>query len=71
MENCTSVSACHNNWQSAVREYEQMMREARMRGLNARELQKISRPYLLRVDAAYVRLKLAEGNRSFLTVAAL
>jgi hypothetical protein len=70
MENSTNVSECHKDWQSAVREYEQMMRAARGRGLTARELQKISRPYLLRVDAAYVRLKLAEGSRS-LSVAAL
>jgi hypothetical protein len=69
MENSTSVSDCQQSWQSAVREYEQMVRAARGRGLSARELQKISRPYLLRVDAAYVRLKLAEGNA--FTVAAL
>ncbi|HEY3938676.1 MAG TPA: hypothetical protein VGL97_14670 [Bryobacteraceae bacterium] len=70
MENSTNVSDCHKNWQSAVREYEQMIRAARGRGLSAQELQKVSRPYLLRVDAAYVRLKQAEGKRS-LSVAAL
>jgi hypothetical protein len=57
----SDVQTLQENWQQAVRDHEQVAREARRRGLSAQEFQKIGRAYLLRVDAAYSRLKMAEA----------
>jgi hypothetical protein len=55
-----NVQILQQDWQRAVREHEQVARDARRRGLNPQEFQKIGRAYLLRVDIAYSRLKVAE-----------
>ena len=55
-----NVQTLQQDWQRAVREHEQVARDARRRGLNAQEFQKVGRAYLLRVDIAYSRLKVAE-----------
>jgi hypothetical protein len=58
----SNVQMLQESWQQAVRDHEQVTREARRRGLSAQEFQKIGRAYLLRVDAAYSRLKMAEAT---------
>ena len=55
-----SVQMLQEDWQRAVREHEQVVRDARRRGLSPQEFQKIGRAYLQRIDAAYARLKMAE-----------
>ena len=55
-----SVQMLQEDWQRAVREHEQVARDARRRGLSPQEFQKIGRAYLQRIDAAYARLKMAE-----------
>jgi hypothetical protein len=55
-----NVQMLQQDWQRAVREHEQVARDARRRGLSPQEFQKIGRAYLLRVDIAYSRLKMAE-----------
>jgi hypothetical protein len=55
-----NVQTLQQDWQRAVREHEQVARDARRRGLSSQEFQKIGRAYLLRVDIAYSRLKMAE-----------
>ncbi len=57
-----NVQMLLEDWQRAVREHEQIARDARRRGLSPQEFQKIGRAYLLRVDAAYARLKMAEAS---------
>jgi hypothetical protein len=56
-----NVQMLQEDWQRAVREHEQIARDAKRRGLSPQEFQKIGRAYLLRVDAAYARLKMAEA----------
>jgi hypothetical protein len=58
----TNVQMLHDDWQRAVREHEQVARDARRRGLSTQEFQQIGKAYLLRVDAAYSRLKMAEAT---------
>jgi hypothetical protein len=55
-----NVQTLQQDWQRAVREHEHVARDARRRGLSPQEFQKIGRAYLLRVDIAYSRLKMAE-----------
>jgi hypothetical protein len=55
-----NVQILQQDWQRAVREHEQVARDARRRGISSQEFQKIGRAYLLRVDIAYSRLKMAE-----------
>jgi hypothetical protein len=57
-----NVQMLQEDWQRAVREHEQIARDARRRGLSSQEFQHIGRAYLLRVDAAYSRLKMAEAT---------
>lgn len=57
-----NVQMLQEDWQRAVREHEQVARDAKRRGLSPQEFQKIGRAYLLRVDAAYTRLKMAEAS---------
>jgi hypothetical protein len=57
-----NVQMLQEDWQRAVREHEQVARDARRRGISPQEFQKIGRAYLLRVDAAYTRLKMAEAS---------
>ncbi len=55
-----NVQILQEDWQRAVREHAQVARDARRRGLSPQEFQKVGRAYLLRVDVAYSRLKMAE-----------
>jgi hypothetical protein len=55
-----NVQILQQDWQRAVREHEQVTRDARRRGISPREFQKIGKAYLLRIDIAYSRLKMAE-----------
>jgi hypothetical protein len=57
----SNVKTLQENWHQAVRDHEQVAREARRRGLSQQEFQEIGKAYLLRVDAAYSRLKTAEA----------
>lgn len=57
-----NVQMLQEDWQRAVREHEQVARDARRRGLSTQEFQKIGNAYLLRVDAAYSRLKMVEAT---------
>ena len=57
-----NVHMLQEDWQRAVREHEQVARDARLRGLSPQEFQKISRAYLQRIDTAYARLKMAEAQ---------
>jgi hypothetical protein len=56
------IKVLQDDWQRAVREHEQVARAARQRGLTPQEFQKIGRAYLLRIDVAYSRLKMAEAS---------
>ena len=57
-----NVKMLQEDWQRAVREHEQVARDARRRGINPQEFQRIGKAYLMRVDAAYSRLKMAEAQ---------
>ncbi len=58
-----NVQMLQADWQRAVREHEQVARDARRRGLSPQEFQKIGRAYLQRIDTAYARLKIAEAKQ--------
>ena len=58
-----NVHMLQEDWQRAVREHEQVARDARRRGISSQEFQKIGRAYLQRIDAAYARLKMAEAKQ--------
>jgi 2-iminoacetate synthase ThiH len=58
----SDVQMLQENWHQAVRDHEQVAREARRHGLSAQEFHKIGRAYIMRVDAAYSRLKMAEAT---------
>lgn len=57
-----NVQMLQEDWQRAVREHEHVARDARRRGLSTQEFEKIGKAYLLRVDAAYSRLKMAQAT---------
>jgi hypothetical protein len=59
-----NVQMLQEDWQRAVREHEQVARDARRCGLSTQEFQKIGTAYLVRVDAAYARLKMAEAQHT-------
>lgn len=62
-----NIEALHLEWQSAVSAHESMVRTGRMSGLSGQELDELGRAYVLRIDAAFVRLKQAEAEQSRLT----
>ena len=57
-----SLDLLEQDWQRAVREHDALIRDARRHGATLREAQKISNRYLLRVDLAYSRFKLAQSK---------
>jgi hypothetical protein len=57
-----NVQMLQEEWQRAVREHEQIARDARRRGLSPQEFQQIGKAYLMRIDTAYSRLKMAEAT---------
>ena len=56
-----TIQTLRDDWQRAVREHEQVARDARQRGLSPQEFNRIARAYLMRIDVAYSRLKFAEA----------
>lgn len=59
-----NIQQLHDEWQSAVRAHVNLFREGRMRRLTNAEIEEIGRIYLLRIDAAYARLKEAEAQEA-------
>ena len=59
-----NLQVLQEDWLRTVREHDDVARDARRRGLSPQEFQKIGRAYLLRVDAAYARLKMAEAKHN-------
>lgn len=57
-----NVQMLQEDWQRAVREHEQIARDARRRGISPRDFQQIAKAYLMRIDVAYSRLKMAEAT---------
>jgi hypothetical protein len=55
-----NVQDLHDEWQSAVQAHAILCREGRMHGLTSDEIEAIGYAYVLRIDAAYARLKQAE-----------
>ncbi|MBV9156712.1 MAG: hypothetical protein JO097_10660 [Acidobacteriaceae bacterium] len=66
----TRVDALYREWQRSVREHACMVRDARMSGLTADELNALSEAYVLRIDTAYVRFLRAEQRRGSWAAAA-
>lgn len=58
-----NIQTLHDEWQTAVRAHEAMIRQGRMSGLSAKELDELGRGYLLRIDVAFVKLKHAEAEQ--------
>ena len=54
------IRKLRDEWQEAVCAHESIVRAAKRSGLNGRELDQFAQPYLMRVDAAFTRLKQAE-----------
>jgi hypothetical protein len=63
MEN-TSIQALHAEWQSAVVAHASLIRDAKRSGLTPDEIDELGRTYVLRIDAAFARLKEAEAQIS-------
>jgi len=59
-----NIQTLYDEWQSAVRAHVNLFREARMRGLTTAEIEEIAPAYVLRIDAAYARLKEAEAREA-------
>jgi hypothetical protein len=57
-----NVQSLHDEWQSAVQAHAAMISAGRSSGLTAGELDELARGYLLRIDAAFMRLKQAEAQ---------
>jgi hypothetical protein len=64
-----NIQTLHDEWQSAVEAHAAMIRAGKASGLTARELDDLGRAYLLRIDAAFMRLKQAEEEQQPLTLA--
>jgi hypothetical protein len=58
-----NIQNLYNDWQSAVRAHDALVRDGRMRGLTMAEIDEIGCAYMLRIDAAFARLKQAELQR--------
>jgi hypothetical protein len=63
MEN-TSIQALYAEWQSAVVAHANLFREGRRSGLTQEEIDELGRSYVMRIDAAFARLKHAEAEQS-------
>lgn len=64
-----NIRTLYEQWQSAVEAHSEMMRTGKMSGLTARELDELGQAYVLRIDAAFARLKQAEAEPQPLTPA--
>jgi hypothetical protein len=58
-----NTQTLHDEWQSAVRAHAALISAGRISGLTARELDDLERPYVVRIDAAFLRLKRAEEEQ--------
>jgi hypothetical protein len=63
MEN-TSIQHLYAEWQSAVFAHASLCRQAKLSGLTPDEIDELGRAYILRIDAAYARLKQAEAQQA-------
>lgn len=63
MENA-NIQALYGEWQAAVAAHAGLFREGKMSGLTAAEIDELGRAYVLRIDAAYARLKQAEATQA-------
>lgn len=59
-----NVQDLYNEWQSAVRAHEGLVRDGRMRGLTMAEIEEIGTIYVLRIDTAFTRLKNVEAQQA-------
>ena len=57
-----NVKDLYSQWQSAVQSHAALVRDARMHRLHADEIRELERSYLVRIDAAFARLKQAEAE---------
>jgi hypothetical protein len=57
----TNIKDLYDEWQSAVAAHAMLCRDGKMSGLTAEEIDELSRAYILRIDAAFARLKQAEA----------
>jgi hypothetical protein len=58
-----NIQDLYDEWQRAVRAHVNLVRDGKMRGLTSSEIDNIGHAYLLRIDAAYARLKQAESQQ--------
>ena len=56
------VRTTYEEWQRAVRLYDEQLRDARRRGLSAIQIRDLTQGYLLAVDVAFARYKQAEAE---------
>lgn len=63
MENA-NIQAFYAEWQAAVAAHASLVRDAKMSGLTAAEIDELGRVYALRIDAAFARLKQAEASQA-------
>jgi hypothetical protein len=59
-----NIQNLFSEWQAAVRAHESLVRDGKMRGLTMAEIEEIGCAYVLRIDAAFARLKQAESQRA-------
>jgi hypothetical protein len=64
-----NIQTLHNEWRDAVEAHAAMIRAGKLNGLTAHELDELGRGYVLRIDAAFLRLKQAEAEQQPLTPA--
>jgi hypothetical protein len=59
-----NIQDLYNEWQKAVQALTALMRDARLRGLTPEEIDELAAVYVLRIDAAFARLKRAEAEQA-------
>lgn len=59
-----NIQDLYAKWQREVRAHMNLIRDGRMRGLTSSESDDIGHAYLLRIDAAFARLKQAEAQQA-------
>lgn len=59
-----NIQDLYNEWQKAVHAHTALLRDARLRGLTPEEVDELAAIYVLRIDAAFARLKSAETQQS-------
>jgi hypothetical protein len=59
-----NLQELYDHWQSAVQAHVELIRNGRMHGLTMAEIDVIGSAYVLRIDAAFARLKQAEARQS-------